>query len=649
MTKARRSSQRRSTARRSGSAIATPTRSAARGDTSADSIWDFDAPNFYDFANSKTPGRTADKWFDVAHPTPAIRQPRAPRLSTDSFLSTDSRDSLLPTRPSLSPSRIVAEKNGRLTIGDSQATSSNDADCNKQTAQDVEFSDTDDEIEFNNWKSAQALASNDNNDDDDEAHEGDDGSSGKCSEQPERSEESGGSTAAEHAGRASDEPKAAGTTAGRPQRVSAVKGGSRVAKKTVRAARSGSGPARSLTVPVASEFGFMRPTKGASQRLLAKKRDKANKRIIAEAICRTVGRRLSREASPKLTVPVPFQFHGSQGAQDSPPKAGAAGAAAPKLSRKAQEYLVAKLTVKRKATENGKDADHSSADARSNESPGKSTKKLRPTIPRTPQFAKSKRVRPELPEAAADDAAPRQATHEARGKLPQKPRLSLPKLTIPQPFVFHSDAGAEKSLQRLRGEMAKLRAEQEAMRQFRANPLPEFPTPKKPARHETTLHASPFSLVTDSRGEAYQRQLRARLEELEERRRERQRFTARPVPLSLDHPFVPQPSALPLTTVEEILLNTELRSEERRAFDEDRSERERIREEVLARKRLEEERREEEEIRQLRKALVHKAQPIRHFKPVDIKPSDRPLTVPKTPAWHVRTRRSVVAPTTPTD
>ncbi|KAJ2323544.1 Protein tpx2, partial [Coemansia sp. RSA 2673] len=60
------------------------------------------------------------------------------------------------------------------------------------------------------------------------------------------------------------------------------------------------------------------------------------------------------------------------------------------------------------------------------------------------------------------------------------------------------------------------------------------------------------------------------------------------------------------------------------------------------------ERREEEEIKRLRKLLVHKAQPVRHYKPVVIKPSDRPLTVPKTPQWSVRTRQRSATPTSPT-
>ncbi|KAJ2688141.1 hypothetical protein H4R19_006586, partial [Coemansia spiralis] len=318
MTKTRRSSQRTpAAARQSVSAQATPPRSGAKD------IWDFDAPNFYDFASSKTPGRASDKWFDVAHPTPAIRrQSRAPRPSTDNLQSTDSRDSLLPTRPSLSPSRIVVAADGKLSLGDSQASGGDETDPEQQTAQDVEFSDTDDEIEFNNWKSAQVLASSSPGDGSADANV-DDGQAQT------RHSVSSVDTEAESVGRASDEPR----PRARPQRLSAVKASSRIAKRL----------ARPLTVPVSTGFGFMRPTKGASQRLQAKKRDKVNKQFIAEAIGRSVVRSLSRATGPKLTVPMPFQFRGAQSAKDAPvkaePKPTAEPKAEPNLSRKAQDHL----------------------------------------------------------------------------------------------------------------------------------------------------------------------------------------------------------------------------------------------------------------------------------------------------------------------
>ncbi|KAI7824203.1 hypothetical protein BX661DRAFT_206730 [Kickxella alabastrina] len=407
MTKPR-NSTRRSTngSKHRGSALATPKRNTAtsaactpkdkggNSDSGVRDMWDLDAPKFYDFGNSKTPGPKPDKWFDYAHPTPALKNTRLSRLS---FSSTDSYESLVPTRLSLSPSRVVMGENGRLTL-DSEMVSKI---CKEQTQ--------------------------------------------------------------------------------------------------------------------------------------------------------------SRET------------------EDVPPDA-ARNEKALDIEKKAARIL---------------------AKARANNSQ-------------------------------------------------QLVRAQPPKRTVPQPFTFRSDAIAERHLMKLREEIAMLKVEEKALRQFRAMPLPDFPTPKKHKREvpQEPMHASPFHLQTNSRGEAYQSQLKARLEELEEKQRERREFKARPIPPSIDQPFVPQPSTIPLTAIEEILLSTELRSEERRAYDDDRMERERIREEVLARKRLEDERREEEEIKRLRKILVHKAQPIRHYKPVDIQPSDRPLTVPKTPQWHIRTRdRSTTTPT----
>ncbi|KAJ2802532.1 hypothetical protein H4S07_004671, partial [Coemansia furcata] len=55
------------------SASHTPKRSSMRkpvdeddtNDSDGDSrgMWDFEAPMYYDFANAKTPGQKADKWF----------------------------------------------------------------------------------------------------------------------------------------------------------------------------------------------------------------------------------------------------------------------------------------------------------------------------------------------------------------------------------------------------------------------------------------------------------------------------------------------------------------------------------------------------------------------------------------------------------
>ncbi len=47
---------------------------------------------------------------------------------------------------------------------------------------------------------------------------------------------------------------------------------------------------------------------------------------------------------------------------------------------------------------------------------------------------------------------------------------------------------------------------------------------------------------------------------------------------------------------------------------------------------------EEQEVRRLRVEAVHKAKPIRNYKPVEVKKSDKPLTQPETPHFSERLR-----------
>ncbi|KAJ2376466.1 Protein tpx2 [Coemansia sp. RSA 2607] len=657
MTKSPSSARKNSTrATGSPSAIATPRRKSKRMSTHASNdegvsdVWDFDAPQFYDFANAKTPGPKADKWFE----------------------------------------------NGRLTV-DSDSNRSKKKQRTSNTAiQSVDFSDTDDEIEFNKWKSVHALptAGGSNNSGAEKGRRNTTNSDGNGDDRRDTVVDTSVKTknSAEASAQSSNKPiqgpkkkaqinstadsapnnsrvhgintSIAGSkgTASNAEANAVVKHiapvkaiRSKVTKKPASEVVTNPAPSvpKTLTVPV-EQCGFMRPTKVAARRVQVKKRDKLDQQAVAQAIAKSINRRLSHNKGTVLTMPKPFHFHESKsnGTNSQTEEPAAEQSAEKRLSKKAQERLIAKLTHKQRSNTSENTTSSTDVTKQKVAAPKKSAaaKILKPTVPKTPQFAKSKRLRNddtnESTDAANDDNDPfgfERAAREiaqAKARALQVPEKPAPlKTTVPQPFTFRSDLAAERHLLKLREEIAKLQAEEEALRQFRANPLPDFPTPKKRKRQPTQqLHTSPFKLETDVRGETYQRQLRERLAELEQKQRERQQFKARPIPSSLDHPFVPQPSTHPLTASEEVMLKTELRSEERRAFDDDRAERERIREEVLERKRLEEEKRDDEEIKRLRKLLVHKAQPIRHYKPVDVQPSDRPLTVPKTPQWSVRTR-----------
>lgn len=79
------------------------------------------------------------------------------------------------------------------------------------------------------------------------------------------------------------------------------------------------------------------------------------------------------------------------------------------------------------------------------------------------------------------------------------------------------------------------------------------------------------------------------------------------------------------------LLHTELRAQKRLEFEQSIREKERL----AAQQRLvyeqEKQRQEQELIQRLRNKSTFKSQPIRHYRPVEVKPSEKPLTSPKSP------------------
>lgn len=92
------------------------------------------------------------------------------------------------------------------------------------------------------------------------------------------------------------------------------------------------------------------------------------------------------------------------------------------------------------------------------------------------------------------------------------------------------------------------------------------------------------------------------------------------------------------TVVEVFELSTERRARERQEYERLASEKEALRTFMEEEQRREEEQRKKEEISRMRQEQVHKAQPIRHYKPVALKKSDVPLTVPQSPNFSDRFR-----------
>jgi len=134
------------------------------------------------------------------------------------------------------------------------------------------------------------------------------------------------------------------------------------------------------------------------------------------------------------------------------------------------------------------------------------------------------------------------------------------------------------------------------------------------------------------------KEIRAKLENNREKEIERERqmaqgVKAREATVLSKKPFLPIGSDREPVRPIDSHLRTELRSEERRQYEQRLKEKEA---EMEASRQQEFERQEQARMLELtrqRDATITRAQPIRHFKPIEIAPSNQPLTVPQTPKF----------------
>ncbi|KAJ1548751.1 Protein tpx2 [Cladochytrium tenue] len=193
--------------------------------------------------------------------------------------------------------------------------------------------------------------------------------------------------------------------------------------------------------------------------------------------------------------------------------------------------------------------------------------------------------------------------------------------------------GDELRARRLREfeEAVKREAEEaERARRFRARPMRDpavpdslpAPPPKAPTVPE------PFMLHTAARSAMYPPPVVP----------EPAPFVAHPLP-AFDAPFVPRRSERPATVPEDVVLHTDARAAERREYEEALRAKEAAEEEMRAHIKVAEEEQERERIRLLRRELVPRAQPIRHFPGIDIRPSRKKLTEPESPMLFEKRRR----------
>lgn len=273
--------------------------------------------------------------------------------------------------------------------------------------------------------------------------------------------------------------------------------------------------------------------------------------------------------------------------------------------------------------------------------------KPKPTVPQTepksPVFALKLRSQKwkELSSVSVETNEPQVTTFKAqpapklKAPVPAKP---VKKCTVMEPFSFD-----QKDQERAHMKEVKVSEEIEKQKfayYFRAQPLPNLSgtsgVPKKETKPVTK--PQPFQLQIDVLAEQKVDKWQKEIENKLSQERAAAVFKANPSVVTKKPPFQPQKSTRPLTVSNNIQLETEKRAEERMKFEEHLHAVDVENQANLLHMKEEKEQQEKEEIAMLRRQAVHKANPVRHYKSVEIKPSDKPLTQPSSPHFATSLR-----------
>ncbi|XP_057219438.1 targeting protein for Xklp2 isoform X2 [Triplophysa rosa] len=261
-------------------------------------------------------------------------------------------------------------------------------------------------------------------------------------------------------------------------------------------------------------------------------------------------------------------------------------------------------------------------------------KVLNPTVPESPAFALKNRVRMEKKQEEEKPPAPIKALAVPHF-LPFHPKPLVKSQVEVCPFSFEERERErrvmkEKKLEELRNEEVP---------KFKAQPLPDFHEVHLPEKKllEPTKPA-PFKLMLDERGAAKGERWEHMMKEELKRQAEAACFKARPNTAVHKEPFVPKKENRSMLVVEGFQLSTERRAKERLEFERDVCEKEALKARMEEERAREQEQQEKGEITRLRHEQVHKAQPVRSYKPVEVKKSEMSLTVPHSPNFSDRFR-----------
>ncbi|XP_055963869.1 targeting protein for Xklp2-like [Sorex fumeus] len=269
-------------------------------------------------------------------------------------------------------------------------------------------------------------------------------------------------------------------------------------------------------------------------------------------------------------------------------------------------------------------------------------KKILPiTVPKSPAFSLKNRIRMPTKEVEEEEEPVIRAQPVPHYGVPFKPQIPEARTVEMCPFSFDS---RDKERQLQKEKKIKELQKGEEMPKFKALPVPHFDTvnlPEKKVKNATQIE--PFSLETDKRGALKAQTWKHQLEEELKQQKEATCFKARPNNVTSQEPFVPKKERKNLSeglsgslVQEPFQLATERRAKEWQELEKKMAEVEAKKAQELEEARQQEEEQEKEELARIRRAMVHKANPIRKYQGVEIKSSDQPLTVPVSPKFSTR-------------
>ncbi|XP_041252069.1 targeting protein for Xklp2 isoform X3 [Onychostruthus taczanowskii] len=271
-------------------------------------------------------------------------------------------------------------------------------------------------------------------------------------------------------------------------------------------------------------------------------------------------------------------------------------------------------------------------------------KALPVTVPKSPAFTLRSRTRVSgrEEEKEKEEVAVIKANPMPHYGVPFKPKMPEQRHVEVCPFSFDA-RDRERQIQK---EKKIEELQKEEVPKFKALPLPYFDEVKLPEKKvKTPTQPEPFHLQVDERGAAKLQSWKQQLEEDLKRQKEAACFKARPNTVMYQEPFVPKKEHRILSeslsgsvVPESFELATERRAKERQEFEKRLADAEALRERYEEKIRQEQEEREKEEVAKLRQEMVHKANPIRKYRSLEVQSSHQPLTVPKSPNFSDRFR-----------